>query len=286
MEVLSTVSEIQALSLRLQKQGRSIGFVPTMGYLHEGHLSLIDLIRERSDVLILSIFVNPTQFGLGEDLEKYPRDWERDLQLCRERKVDYVFAPHADEIYLSDASTYVSEEGVSSGLCGQARPTHFKGVTTICAKLFNLCRPTYLALGQKDAQQVVVLKRMIRDLHFPIEVVIGPTIREADGLAMSSRNAYLNEKQRADALLLHRALEAGRRLVDEKGVRSVDRVKAEVMNVLRTGSFIRVNYAEVVDRETMKMEPEIELGRSMLVVAVWIDTIRLIDNMPLDEQAG
>ena len=286
MEVLSTVSEIQALSLRLQKEGRSIGFVPTMGCLHEGHLSLIDLIRERSDVLILSIFVNPTQFGLGEDLEKYPRDWERDLQLCRERKVDYVFAPHADEIYLSDASTYVSEEGVSSGLCGQARPTHFKGVTTICAKLFNLCRPTYLALGQKDAQQVVVLKRMIRDLHFPIEVVIGPTIREADGLAMSSRNAYLNEKQRADALLLHRALEAGRRLVDEKGVRSVDRVKAEVMNVLRTGSFIRVNYAEVVDRETMKMESGIELGRSMLVVAVWIDTIRLIDNMPLDEQAG
>ena len=286
MEVLSTVSEIQALSLRLQKEGKTIGFVPTMGYLHEGHLSLIDLIRERSDVLILSIFVNPTQFGLGEDLEKYPRDWERDLQLCRERKVDYVFAPHADEIYLSDASTYVSEEGVSSGLCGQARPTHFKGVTTICAKLFNLCRPTYLALGQKDAQQVVVLKRMIRDLHFPIEVVIGPTIREADGLAMSSRNAYLNEKQRADALLLHRALEAGRRLVDEKGVRSVDRVKAEVMNVLRTGSFIRVNYAEVVARETMKMEPEIELGRSMLVVAVWIDTIRLIDNMPLDEQAG
>lgn len=286
MEVLSTVSEIQALSLRLQKEGKTIGFVPTMGYLHEGHLSLIDLIRERSDVLILSIFVNPTQFGLGEDLEKYPRDWERDLQLCRERKVDYVFAPHADEIYLSDASTYVSEEGVSSGLCGQARPTHFKGVTTICAKLFNLCRPTYLALGQKDAQQVVVLKRMIRDLHFPIEVVIGPTIREADGLALSSRNSYLNEKQRADALLLNQALEAGKRLVDEKGVRSVDRVKAEVMNVLRTGSFIRVNYAEVVDRETMKMEPEIELGRSMLVVAVWIDTIRLIDNMPLDEQAG
>tara|TARA_B100000927_G_scaffold49081_1_gene35883 strand:- start:466 stop:1326 length:861 start_codon:yes stop_codon:yes gene_type:complete len=283
MEVLSTVSEIQALSLRLQKEGKTIGFVPTMGYLHEGHLSLIDLIRERSDVLILSIFVNPTQFGLGEDLEKYPRDWERDLQLCRERKVDYVFAPHADEIYLSDASTYVSEEGVSSGLCGQARPTHFKGVTTICAKLFNLCRPTYLALGQKDAQQVVVLKRMIRDLHFPIEVVIGPTIREADGLALSSRNSYLNEKQRADALLLHRALEAGKRLVDEKGVRSVDRVKAEVMNVLRTGSFIRVNYAEVVDRENMKMEPEIELGRSMVVVAVWIDTIRLIDNMPLNE---
>jgi pantoate--beta-alanine ligase len=283
MEVLSTVSEIQALSLRLQKEGKTIGFVPTMGYLHEGHLSLIDLIRERSDVLILSIFVNPTQFGLGEDLEKYPRDWERDLQLCRERKVDYVFAPNTDEVYLADASTFVSEEGVSSGLCGQARPTHFKGVTTICAKLFNLCRPTYLALGQKDAQQVVVLKRMIRDLHFPIEVVIGPTIREADGLALSSRNSYLNEKQRADALLLNQALEAGKRLVDEKGVRSVDRVKAEVMNILRNGSFIRVNYADVVDRETMEVEAEIELGRSMLVVAAWVDTIRLIDNMPLNE---
>jgi|TARA_X000000950_G_scaffold283029_1_gene383003 pantoate--beta-alanine ligase len=283
MEVLSTVSEIQALSLGLQKEGKTIGFVPTMGYLHEGHLSLIDLIRERSDVLILSIFVNPTQFGLGEDLEKYPRDWERDLQLCRERKVDYVFAPHTDEVYLSDASTFVSEEGVSSGLCGQARPSHFKGVTTICAKLFNLCRPTYLALGQKDAQQVVVIKRMIRDLHFPIEVVIGPTIREADGLALSSRNSYLNEKQRSDALLLNHALEAGKRLVDEKGVRSVDRVKAEVMNILRNGSFIRVNYAEVVDRETMEVEAEIELGRSMLVVAAWVDTIRLIDNMPLNE---
>jgi len=283
MEVLSTVSEIQALSLGLQKEGKTIGFVPTMGYLHQGHLSLIDLIRERSDILILSIFVNPTQFGLGEDLEKYPRDWERDLQLCRERKVDYVFAPNTDEVYLADASTFVSEEGVSSGLCGQARPTHFKGVTTICAKLFNLCRPTYLALGQKDAQQVVVLKRMIRDLHFPIEVVIGPTIREADGLALSSRNSYLNEKQRADALLLNQALEAGKRLVDEKGVRNVDRVKAEVMNILRNGSFIRVNYAEVVDRETMEVEAEIELGRSMLVVAAWVDTIRLIDNMSLNE---
>ena len=138
-----------------------------------------------------------------------------------------------------------------------------------------------MALGQKDAQQVVVLKRMIRDLHFPIEVVIGPTVREPDGLAMSSRNAYLNQRQRRDALLLNQALEAGRKLVDEKGVRNVDRVKAELLNVLRNGSFIRVNYAEVVDRETMKSESEIELGRSMLVVAVWVDSIRLIDNMPL-----
>ena len=281
MEVISSISEIQHLSLKFEREGKKIGFVPTMGYLHEGHLSLINLIRDRSDVVILSIFVNPTQFGVGEDLNEYPRDQERDLELCRDRNVDYVFAPETDEIYLPDATTFVSEEGVSAGLCGQARPTHFKGVTTICAKLFNLCRPTYVVLGQKDAQQVVVIKRMIRDLHFPIEVVIGPTIREPDGLAMSSRNAYLNPKQRSDALLLNKALEAGKALVDQKGVRNVDRVKAELINVLRNGSSLRVNYAEVVDSETMKPDTEIELGRSMLVVAVWVDSIRLIDNMPL-----
>ncbi|OUU27905.1 MAG: pantoate--beta-alanine ligase [Verrucomicrobia bacterium TMED44] len=281
MEVITSIEEIQQLAHRLEKEGKKIGFVPTMGYLHNGHLSLIDLIRERSDILILSIFVNPTQFGVGEDLEKYPRDMERDLELCREKKVDYIFAPQTDDIYLQGASTYVSEEGVSQGLCGEARPTHFKGVTTICAKLFNLVRPAHIAVGQKDAQQVVVLKRMIRDLHFPIEVVIGPTLREPDGLAMSSRNSYLNDRQRQDALLIHKALQAGKLLVDEKGVRNVDRVKAELMTVLRSGSFVRINYAEVVDRENMKAEKEIELGRSMLVIAVWVDNIRLIDNILL-----
>ena len=281
MEVINSIQEIQQLALRFEKEGKKIGFVPTMGYLHDGHLSLIDLIRERSDILILSIFVNPTQFGVGEDLDKYPRDMERDLTLCRERKVDYIFAPQTDEIYPEGASTYVSEEGVSQGLCGEARPTHFKGVTTICAKLFNLVRPAYVALGQKDAQQVVVLKRMIRDLHFPIELVIGPTLREPDGLAMSSRNSYLNDRQREDALLIYQALKAGKQLVYEKGIRNVDRVKAELMTTLRSGSFIRINYAEVVDREDMQPEKEIELGRSLLVIAVWVDNIRLIDNMLL-----
>jgi pantoate--beta-alanine ligase len=281
MEVINSIPEIQQLALRFEKEGKKIGFIPTMGYLHDGHLSLIDLIRERSDILILSIFVNPTQFGVGEDLDKYPRDMERDLTLCRERKVDYIFAPQTDEIYPEGASTYVSEEGVSQGLCGEARPTHFKGVTTICAKLFNLVRPAYVALGQKDAQQVVVLKRMIRDLHFPIELVIGPTLREPDGLAMSSRNSYLNDRQREDALLIYQALQAGKQLVDEKGIRNVDRVKAELMTTLRSGSFIRINYAEVVDREDMQPEKEIELGRSILVIAVWVDNIRLIDNMLL-----
>jgi len=278
MRIISSPQEMQTQALAWEKAGVKVGFVPTMGYLHEGHLSLIDLIREQSDQLIVSIFVNPTQFGVGEDLEKYPRDMERDLALCESRKVDLVFAPSIEDIYPPDASTFVGEEKVSSGLCGQARPTHFKGVTTICAKLFNLCRPQWVALGQKDAQQVVVLKRMIRDLHLPIEVVIGPTLREPDGLAMSSRNTYLNERQRKDALLINQSLLAGESLVKEKGVRNVDRVKAEVMTVLREGSLLRVNYAEVVNRETMELENEIEPGRSMLVVAAWVDSIRLIDN--------
>jgi pantoate--beta-alanine ligase len=278
MRIISSPQEMQTQALAWEKAGVKVGFVPTMGYLHEGHLSLIDLIREQSDQLIVSIFVNPTQFGVGEDLEKYPRDMERDLALCESRKVDLVFAPSIEDIYPPDASTFVGEEKVSTGLCGQARPTHFKGVTTICAKLFNLCRPQWVALGQKDAQQVVVLKRMIRDLHLPIEVVIGPTLREPDGLAMSSRNTYLNERQRKDALLINQSLLAGESLVKEKGVRNVDRVKAEVMTVLREGSLLRVNYAEVVNRETMELENEIELGRSMLVVAAWVDSIRLIDN--------
>jgi pantoate--beta-alanine ligase len=278
MRIISSPQEMQTQALAWEKAGVKVGFVPTMGYLHEGHLSLVDLIREQSDQLIVSIFVNPTQFGVGEDLEKYPRDMERDLALCESRKVDLVFAPSIEDIYPPDASTFVGEEKVSTGLCGQARPTHFKGVTTICAKLFNLCRPQWVALGQKDAQQVVVLKRMIRDLHLPIEVVIGPTLREPDGLAMSSRNTYLNERQRKDALLINQSLLAGESLVKEKGVRNVDRVKAEVMTVLREGSLLRVNYAEVVNRETMGLENEIELGRSMLVVAAWVDSIRLIDN--------
>lgn len=278
MRIISSPQEMQTQALAWEKAGVKVGFVPTMGYLHEGHLSLIDLIREQSDQLIVSIFVNPTQFGVGEDLEKYPRDMERDLALCESRKVDLVFAPPIEDIYPPDASTFVGEEKVSTGLCGQARPTHFKGVTTICAKLFNLCRPQWVALGQKDAQQVVVLKRMIRDLHLPIEVVIGPTLREPDGLAMSSRNNYLNERQRKDALLINQSLLAGESLVKEKGVRNVDRIKAEVMTVLREGSLLRVNYAEVVNRETMGLENEIELGRSMLVVAAWVDSIRLIDN--------
>jgi pantoate--beta-alanine ligase len=278
MELITSAADMQSRATRLRNEGKIIGFVPTMGYLHRGHLSLVDLVRAKCDALILSIFVNPTQFGVGEDFEKYPRDVKRDLELCGEKGVDFVFTPQSSEIYEPDASTFVVEEVVGKGLCGDTRPAHFKGVATVCAKLFNLCQPHLVALGQKDAQQVVVLKRMIRDLHFPIDVLVGPILREEDGLAMSSRNAYLEPNQRKDALLIFRALQASRVLVEEKGSSNVDRVKAEVLNILKEGRYLRVNYVEIVDRETMVPETEIIPGRSMLAVAVWVEQVRLIDN--------
>jgi pantoate--beta-alanine ligase len=279
MEVIRSATEMQTRAMALKKEGKSIGFVPTMGSLHAGHLSLVDLIKEQCDVLILSIYVNPTQFGVGEDFEKYPRNLDKDLEMCESRGVNLVFAPESAEIYDTDASTFVIEESVGKGLCGNARPNHFRGVATVCAKLFNLCQPDKVALGQKDAQQVVVLKRMIRDLYFPIEVVVGPILREPDGLAMSSRNAYLEPKQRENALLIFKSLEAARKVVEEKGSNNVDRVKAEAMNVLTSGRFLRVNYVEVVNRETMRPETEVVAGRSLLAVAVWVDQVRLIDNL-------
>ena len=281
MEVISCLSEMQKSSLQWEREGKKIGFVPTMGSLHQGHLSLIDLVRDQSDLVILSIFVNPTQFAEGEDLEKYPRELERDLQLCKEHEVDFVFTPRMEDIYKENASTYIVEKSVSEKLCGQFRPSHFKGVTTICAKLFNLCRPTFVALGQKDAQQVSVLKRMIEDLHFPIEVIVGPIVRESDGLAMSSRNVYLNDTQREDARLIFQALITVKKLVDEEKTRKVDRMKEEIMRILQLGNSVRVDYAEVVNRNTMEIEEGIISEESLLVVAVWVDSVRLIDNMGL-----
>ena len=281
MRVVSSIVEMQSLSRELSAQGKKIGLVPTMGYLHEGHLSLVDLIKQKCDFTILSIFVNPTQFGIGEDLEKYPRDLNRDLELCKEREVDLIFAPEDSEMYPSDYSTFVQEEDVGVGLCGVSRPTHFRGVTTICAKLFNLCNPDFVALGQKDAQQVVVLKRMIRDLDFPIQVVVGPIVRESDGLAMSSRNKYLDARQRDAALVLYESMLAGQKIVDEKGLRNAERVKAEVMSILTKNSVIRVNYVEIVDRSTMRPEREVQPGKSLIVVAAWLNEVRLIDNLAL-----
>ncbi len=281
MRVIRSPDEMQDTAAALRAEGKTIGLVPTMGCLHEGHLSLVDLARNRCDAVVVSIFVNPEQFGAGEDFEKYPRDLDRDVVCCEERRVDIVFAPSNDDMFPSDHSTYVEETRVAKGLCGLSRPTHFRGVTTVCLKLFQTCRPTIAIFGQKDAQQIMVLKRMARDLFLPVKIEVGPTARDSDGLAMSSRNAYLDEDQRREALFLSQALRAGKELVDG-GTRNADRVRAEVTHVLSRGSRVRVIYAEVVEAETMKpLRREIEPERDLIVVAAWGDSVRLIDNQPL-----
>ena len=280
MQIIHSIDEMQCLSEKLRKEGSKIGFVPTMGYLHKGHLSLVDLLKEQTDTVILSIFVNPIQFGKGEDLEKYPIDLDGDMKLCQERGVDIVFIPEGVEMYRKGHSTLIQEEKVSQGLCGKTRPSHFQGVTTICAKLFNICQPHTVALGQKDAQQVVVLKRMIDDLNFPIEVVVGDIFRENDGLAMSSRNSYLTSEQRRDALFINRSLRAGQELVGQ-GVLNGDTITQAVLSTLRQAESIRLDYVEIVDRNTLEPMDEIISNQSMIVLAVWIDKVRLIDNLIL-----
>ncbi len=278
MQTVRSVDEMQAAALAFRGEGKTIGLVPTMGFLHEGHLRLIDMARADCDVVIVSIFVNPTQFGAGEDFDKYPRDLDKDLDLCEKRSADIVFLPSIDDMFPAGYSTFVEETQIAKGLCGLSRPLHFRGVTTVCLKLFALCQPNVAVFGQKDAQQSKVICRMVSNFHLPIEIKVGETVRETDGLALSSRNVYLDEEQRSDALSLYQALQAGKNLVDE-GTRNADRVRAELVHVLSKGRRVRVIYADVVDRETMEpLRSEIVPGSALLVVAAWVDSVRLIDN--------
>jgi len=278
MEIVTTVKEMRAASARLMAEGKTIGLVPTMGFLHQGHLSLIKSARERVDCVMVSIFVNPTQFAPSEDFSAYPRDLERDLNLCREAGVDWVFHPDAGEMYPKNYSTYVTEETLSKTLCGVSRPHHFRGVTTVVAKLFNTIRPHVAVFGQKDAQQAVVLRKMVVDLHMDVEIAVAPTVREKDGLAMSSRNTYLSQQQREDAAIIPQAMETAREMV-KSGMRNADRVMAEVTHLLATKRRVRVIYVAIVDRDTMETMREIVPGRSLLAVAAWVDEVRLIDNL-------
>lgn len=280
MQTIQSVNEMQSHAIGLRSSGRLIGLVPTMGSLHEGHLSLIDIAKEKSDKVIVSIFVNPTQFGPSEDYEKYPRMLDEDIEKCRERGADIVFNPSVDEMYPSGFSTFVTEEQISSGLCGVSRPHHFRGVTTVCLKLFNITRPDLVVLGQKDAQQCAVIRKMVTDLNISTEIVIGPTHRDADGMATSSRNAYLTDSQRQEALCISQSLRTAKSMVDS-GTKSVDRIVAEVIHHLSLSRRIRVIYAQVVDRDTMEPAREIIPGQQLLCVAAWADQIRLIDNIEL-----
>lgn len=280
MEDLRTIQEVRDHIRHARQAGRRIGFVPTMGALHEGHRSLIRAARAACDEVIVSIFVNPTQFGPGEDFERYPRNLEADLAACREEGVSAVFCPSVGEMYPADSVTKVTVSRLVEGLCGAHRPGHFDGVTTIVAKLFNIVQPDVAFFGQKDAQQAAVIRRMVRDLNFPIEIVVCPTVREADGLALSSRNVYLSPEERVQARSLSTALywageqvEAGRR--DAVGLVRGMRERIEAAGPCS------IDYIEIVDAESLIPVPTIK-GRCLIAVAAWIGRTRLIDNVVVD----
>lgn len=281
MEIIKTVRDMQDFSESLRLRGKRIAFVPTMGYLHDGHLGLMKAGKKRADCLVTSIYVNPTQFGPDEDLDKYPRDFERDEALSQDVGVDVIFYPPNSQMYPENYQTYVNLENVTNNLCGLTRPVHFRGVATVCAKLFNIVKPHVTIFGRKDFQQLVVIKRMVADLNMDIEVVGMPTVREPDGLAMSSRNAYLKEGERGSALSLSRSLKLARSLYDQ-GQRNAGTIIKEVKNFIEKHLGTRIDYVKICDVETMKDVEHLE-KRSVLALAVWVGTPRLIDNYVFGE---
>ncbi len=270
---------MRVASREARQTKKRLGFVPTMGALHEGHLSLVRAAKAKSDVVAVSIFVNPLQFGPSEDLAKYPRSFERDRELLEKEAVDFLFAPKPEEMYPAGAVTYVTVEGLSEKLCGKSRPSHFRGVTTVVAKLFHIVEPDLAFFGQKDAAQTTIIRRMVRDLNLPVEIIACPIVREPDGLAMSSRNAYLNPQERKSALVLHRALTQVKNRFDQ-GQRNAATLTQTARGVLALESTVRLDYLEIVDPATL--DPMQELTSPALVaVAAFVGTTRLIDNILL-----
>lgn len=280
MKVIHDAEELQQTALALRAQGKKIALVPTMGNLHAGHASLMDVARSRADALVVSVFVNPTQFGPNEDYEKYPRTLDADKKVCEAHGVDILFAPSPAEIYAPDFSVFITENSCSHGLCGRSRPTHFRGVCTIVDILFNLALPHVAVFGQKDAQQVAVLKRMVRDLHVPVEIVVAPIVRESDGLALSSRNQYLTEKERAAAPQIQRALQSLAQKIDA-GTEDAPTLARAFTETLAANPIFDAEYIEIVDNSTMRPLEEISRGNTLIAVAVRMteSRTRLIDNI-------
>lgn len=279
MEIIKTPEAMQRRALELKKAGRVVGFVPTMGFLHEGHLSLVRLVRERCDVLVVSIFVNPAQFGPNEDLEAYPRDFERDETLCKAEGVDILFYPAPETMYADDVSVWIDEEMLSGVLCGASRQGHFRGVCTVVAKLFNMVQPDLAAFGEKDAQQLRIIERLVRDLNFPIEIIRGPIVREPDGLAMSSRNRYLTESQRKNALCLWRSLTRAAELFGQ-GERQAGVLRQVMMDLIESVPGVEIDYIEIVDDGSLTSVDEIQKD-ALVALAVKTGNTRLIDNTVL-----
>ena len=277
MQIVTTIAEARAAIAALRAQNKSVGLVPTMGALHAGHLTLVQAARAQCDAVVATIFVNPTQFGPSEDFSKYPRTFEADCELLRAANVDLLFAPDVAEIYPAGATTFVSVEGIEDRLDGQSRPGHFRGVATVVAKLFHIVAPSKAFFGQKDAAQVAILRRMVRDLHFDLEIVVCPIVREPDGLAMSSRNRYLNEDQRQSATVLYRTLTAMQERVEEGEVASSELIDAG-LSVLSEEPDAQLDYLRVVDPNTLEDLPDVE-GGALLAVAARFGSARLIDNV-------
>lgn len=276
MKVLKTISEVRSVVKEWRKEGYSIGLVPTMGYLHEGHKSLIVRASKENDKVIVSDFVNPIQFGPKEDLATYPRDINRDSELCESAGADYIFNPEPSEMYFDDFCTHVDMDGLTKGLCGKTRPIHFSGVCTVVSKLFNIVTPDRAYFGQKDAQQLAVIKRMVRDLNFGIEIVGCPIVREEDGLAKSSRNTYLSKEERKAATILNKSLKIGRALIEE-GERDSKKVIEAITNNLNTEPLAKIDYVDVVDAISIEEVSKIEKP-VLVAIAVYIGKTRLIDN--------
>lgn len=277
MQIIKSIEELRPIIRGWRREGLSVGLVPTMGYLHDGHKSLIVKAVSENDRVVVSDFVNPTQFGAGEDLDSYPRDIERDAAICEEAGADLIFHPEPEEMYFADNCTFVDMEQLTKGLCGKTRPTHFRGVCTVVSKLFHIVTPDKAYFGQKDAQQLAVIRRMVRDLNFDLEVVGCPIVREKDGLAMSSRNTYLSKEERKAALILHKSLMLGKEMAG-RGERDAAKIKAAIIQNIETEPLARVDYVEIVNPDTMENIGQME-GAALIAMAVYIGKTRLIDNM-------
>ena len=280
MEITGKIDEVRRKVKEWRKQGLSVGLVPTMGYLHEGHKSLIDRAVAENDRVVVSDFVNPIQFGAGEDLATYPRDIEVDKRLCGQAGAHLIFHPQPAEMYAPDFSTYVEMQEVSEGLCGKTRPTHFRGVCTVVCKLFHIVMPDRAYFGQKDAQQLAVIRRMVRDLDMDIQIVGCPIIREPDGLAKSSRNIYLNEEERKAALVLSKAVFHGQDMM-EKGERDAGTILSSMKKLIEAEPLAKIDYVEMVDADTIAPLAKAQ-GRVLTAMAVYIGSTRLIDNFIME----
>ena len=274
MQIFNNRRELQQFALDAKRSGKTIALVPTMGFLHDGHMSLIDIARKKADIVIVSIFVNPKQFAPTEDFDRYPRDFDGDVAKCADHGADVIFAPEIDAMYDGNASTWVEETVLAKPLCGASRPTFYRGVTTVVAKLFLLAQPDYAVFGLKDAQQCFVIQRMVRDLDFPVEIIPAPLVRDADGLALSSRNRYLSADERTRALSIHRSLLAAKaRIQKEKAFAPA--LEEAVATVTAAGG--RVDYIEILDCDTM-LSPDANTRQVILAAAAFFGTTRLIDN--------